>query len=100
MTTSTNEYKMSAVRVKLGGCSFLKTVTGDRFEFREDEVLLDPIVEDMDATTDFDPIEELIAWHQKCHPSILELVKAEQVSWCAPLALLEQLLSDDDIVVD
>lgn len=42
---------------------------------------------------DFDAIEELLSWHENCQPSIL--VKAEKVDWCAPLALLEQLLLDD-----
>lgn len=88
-------------QVKLGNRIFRTTGT-DTFEVDEDDevLLIDPMVEDMDATTDFDPIEELIAWPQNCHPSILELVRQEKVAWCAPLALLEQLLSDDDIVVD
>lgn len=89
---------MDVVQVKLGNRIF-RTSGTNTFEVDEDDevLLIDPNVEDMDeSTTEFDPIEELIAWH----PSILELVKAEKVVWCAPLALLEQLLSDDDIVVD
>lgn len=94
---------MNAVRVTCGGCSFLKTAAVSVEVDEDDVILIDPIVEDMedmDATTDFDPIEDLIAWHQNCHPSILELVRQEKAAWCAPLALLEQLLSDDDIVLD